>query len=69
MKKDKKKKLTKREKEVLKAYDTNLHTEKIADNLCISIATLYTHHRNILEKTGLPSIANAVSHFKDGKIS
>lgn len=56
--------LTKRELEVLHAYDLQLPCKQLADHLGMSVETLYTHQRNIISKLEVSSIAHAVALMK-----
>ncbi len=47
--------LTSRELQVLRELTTGATNEEIADRLYIDIATVKTHIRNILQKTGYPN--------------
>jgi DNA-binding CsgD family transcriptional regulator len=44
--------LTPQERKVAEMICAGLKTDKIADTLSISIHTVYTHRKHILEKTG-----------------
>jgi two-component system, LytTR family, response regulator len=48
--------LSKRESEVLKYVLEGKTSNEIADTLFISVNTVHTHRRNILKKTGAPSV-------------
>ena len=49
--------LTNREREVVQLYAEGLTTKQIADRLGLSVKTVETHRRNILEKLDITSIA------------
>ena len=49
--------LSDREVEVLKAIAEGLPTKQIANVLCISVKTVETHRRQIMEKLGINSVA------------
>jgi Response regulator containing a CheY-like receiver domain and an HTH DNA-binding domain len=49
--------LTEREKGVLKLLITGLSNKEVADRLIISPHTVITHRKNIVEKTGIRSLA------------
>ena len=55
-------KLTKREKEVLKAIFEEKSNQQIADELFISLRTVETHKYNIMEKTGAKNLAGLVKY-------
>ncbi|NNE55138.1 MAG: response regulator transcription factor [Flavobacteriales bacterium] len=54
--------LSEREKEVLKLITEELSNQEIADKLFLSIRTVETHKRNLLEKTGCKNIAGLVMY-------
>ncbi|MEM9895366.1 MAG: response regulator transcription factor [Bacteroidota bacterium] len=54
--------LSDREKEVLIHITEELSNQEIADKLYISIRTVETHKRNLLEKTGCKNIAGLVMY-------
>ena len=49
--------LSGREKQVLKLIAEGRQTKEIADQLCISVKTVETHRRQIMEKVGITSVA------------
>jgi two-component system, NarL family, response regulator NreC len=49
--------LSEREAEVLKLIADGGHTKEIADILCISVKTIETHRRQIMEKLGITTVA------------
>ncbi len=49
--------LSGRETEVLKLIADGRQTKEIADQLCISVKTVETHRRQIMEKVGITSVA------------
>ncbi len=53
---------TRREREVLSLVAQDLSSKEIATKLCLSVETVSTHRRNILEKAGLRSSAALVSY-------
>ncbi|NOR75591.1 MAG: DNA-binding response regulator, partial [Draconibacterium sp.] len=53
--------LTKREKEITKKITEEMSNQQIADNLNISLRTVETHRRNIMQKL---NVKNAVSLVK-----
>lgn len=54
--------LSEREKEVLVLITNEYSNQEIADKLFISIRTVETHKRNLLEKTGCKNIAGLVMY-------
>lgn len=50
-------KLTDREKEVLRLLIRGLSNKEVADRLSISPYTVITHRKNVIEKTGIRSLA------------
>lgn len=54
--------LSEREKEVLILITNEYSNQEIADKLFISIRTVETHKRNLLEKTGCKNIAGLVMY-------
>lgn len=55
-------KLTDREREVLQLLAEGKTTKAIADALCISVKTIETHRRNIMEKLDIHSIAELTKY-------
>ncbi len=49
--------LSERETEVLKLIADGQQTKQIADMLCISVKTVETHRRQIIEKLGISTVA------------
>ena len=49
--------LSDRETEVLRLIADGQHTKQIADLLCISVKTVETHRRQIMEKLGISTVA------------
>jgi DNA-binding CsgD family transcriptional regulator len=49
-----------REFEIIKLIESGLGSEEIADKLFLSVHTVNTHRRNILEKSGKASIADLI---------
>lgn len=49
--------LSEREAEVLKWLAKGLSNKEVADKLCVSIHTVNTHRKNIMDKTGIRSLA------------
>ncbi|MGB3467652.1 MAG: response regulator transcription factor [Cyclobacteriaceae bacterium] len=54
--------LSEREKEILVLITQEMTNQEIADNLFISIRTVETHKRNLLEKTGCKNVAGLVMY-------
>ena len=52
--------LTKREIEVLQLIGQELTTEQIATRLQVSIPTIETHRRNLLQKMGAKSVVGLI---------
>ena len=52
--------LTKREIEVVKLLTAGLTSVEIADKLCISINTVNTHRKNIIQKSNCKSVAQLI---------
>jgi DNA-binding CsgD family transcriptional regulator len=55
--------LSEREIEIVKLIETGLSSEQIADKLFLSVHTVNTHRRNILEKTGKAHISDVIYDF------
>ena len=49
--------LSDRETEVLRLIADGRHTKQIAELLCISVKTVETHRRQIMEKLGISTVA------------
>jgi DNA-binding CsgD family transcriptional regulator len=54
-----------REFEIIKLIAIGMSSEQIADKLFISINTVNTHRKNIIDKTGKGSIAELIYELKD----
>jgi DNA-binding NarL/FixJ family response regulator len=54
--------LTDREREVLQAISEGATTKEIADHLGVSVKTIETHRRNIMEKLSLHSVAELTKY-------
>jgi DNA-binding CsgD family transcriptional regulator len=52
--------LTDRELDVLRLVADELPTHQIADRLCISIPTVETHRRHLMQKLGVKSVVGMV---------
>ena len=60
--------LSDREKEVLVLVANEFSNQEIADKLFISIRTVETHKRNLLEKTGCKNVAGLVMYAVEKEI-
>lgn len=60
------KRLTKREREILQLVCAGLSTKQIADQLFISINTVETHRRHLLEKLGVKNSMELVKEASKG---
>jgi hypothetical protein len=60
--------LSDREFEILRLIESGLNSEEIAEKLFLSVHTVNTHRRNILEKTGKPSMADLIYDFKEKRV-
>jgi len=49
--------LSKREIEILKELVKGLTNKEVAEELCLSVHTVVTHRKNIMEKTGIKSLS------------
>jgi DNA-binding CsgD family transcriptional regulator len=54
-----------REFEIIKLIESGLNSEEIAAKLFLSIHTVATHRRNILEKSGKASVADLIYELKE----
>ena len=54
--------LTNREREVLQLLAEGRTTKEIAEKLCVSIKTIETHRKQIMEKVGLSSVAELTKY-------
>jgi two-component system, NarL family, response regulator NreC len=62
--------LTSREREVLQLIAEGLSTKEIASHILLSIKTIETHRRNIMEKLNIRSIAELTKYaIREGMIS
>ena len=57
--------LSEREFEIVKLIESGLSSEEIAGKLFISVHTVNTHRRNILEKSGRETMAELIFYFKE----
>jgi DNA-binding CsgD family transcriptional regulator len=60
--------LSNREFEIVKLIGEGLNSTQIADKLFLSVNTVNTHRRNILEKTGKASISELIYDFQARRI-
>ncbi|PKN32958.1 MAG: DNA-binding response regulator [Deltaproteobacteria bacterium HGW-Deltaproteobacteria-19] len=62
--------LTSREREILQLIAEGHSTKEIASHVCLSIKTVETHRRNIMEKLGIHSVAELTKYsIREGLIS
>jgi hypothetical protein len=54
-----------RELEILQLVESGLNSYQIADKIFISPQTVYTHRRNILKKSGKPTLSDVIYDLKD----
>jgi len=54
-----------REFEIIRLIEAGLDSEKIAEKLFLSVHTVNTHRRNMLEKSGRASIADLIYYLKE----
>jgi DNA-binding CsgD family transcriptional regulator len=54
-----------REFEIIKLIESGMESEEIADKLFLSVHTVATHRRNILEKSGKTHISDLIYELKD----
>ena len=54
-----------REFEIIRLIESGLSSEEIAEKLFLSVHTVNTHRRNVLEKTEKPSISELIYDLKD----
>lgn len=52
--------LTTRETEVVKLMAAGIPAQQIADQLCLSVHTIYTHRKNIMRKLGVTTAAEVI---------
>ena len=60
--------LSDREFEIVRLIESGLNSEEIAEKLFLSVHTVNTHRRNILEKTGKPTMAELIYDFKEKRL-
>jgi hypothetical protein len=54
-----------REIEIIKLIEAGLDSEKIADKLFLSVHTVNTHRRNMIEKSGKASMSDLIYYLKE----
>lgn len=57
--------LSQREFEIIKLIATGMNSEQVAEKLFISINTINTHRKNIIDKTGKGSISELIYELKE----
>ena len=57
--------LSNRETEIIKLIEMGLSSEQIAEKIFLSVHTVNTHRRNILEKTGKMHISDVIYDFSE----
>ena len=60
--------LSDREFEIVQLIESHLSSEEIAEKLFLSVNTVNTHRRNILEKTGKETMADLIYDFKEMRL-
>jgi hypothetical protein len=60
--------LSDREFEIVQLIESHLSSEEIADKLFLSVNTVNTHRRNILEKTGKETMVELIYDFKEMRL-
>jgi hypothetical protein len=60
--------LSDREFEIVRMIEAGLNSEQIAEKLFLSVHTVNTHRRNILEKTGKSQISDLIYDFQQQRI-
>ena len=60
--------LSEREFEIVSLIGSGMSSDQIAEKLFLSVHTVNTHRRNILDKTGKQSIADLIYDFKVKRI-
>jgi hypothetical protein len=60
--------LSDREFEIVRLIESGLSSEEIAEEIFLSVHTVNTHRRNILEKTGRETMAELIYDFKEKRI-
>jgi DNA-binding CsgD family transcriptional regulator len=57
--------LSDREFEIVRLMESGLSSEEIAKKLYISVNTVNTHRRNMLEKSGKASMSDLIYYLKE----
>jgi DNA-binding NarL/FixJ family response regulator len=57
--------LSEREFEIIRLVESGLGSKEIAEKLFLSVHTVNTHRKNILEKTGKAQISDLIYDFKE----
>jgi hypothetical protein len=60
--------LSDREFEIVQMIESGLSSEEISEKLFLSVHTVNTHRRNILEKSGMETIAELIYDFKQRRL-
>ncbi len=60
--------LSDREFEIVRLIESGLASEEIAKKLFLSVHTVNTHRRNILDKTGMGTMAELIYDFKEKRM-
>jgi hypothetical protein len=60
--------LSDREFEIVRLIESGLDSDEIAKKLFLSVHTVNTHRRNILDKTGKESMAELIYEFKEKRL-
>ncbi len=61
--------LTRREKEIIGLIGKNLTNQQIAEQLCLSIYTIETHRKNIMEKLGIKKPVALMQFIMENNLS
>jgi len=54
-----------RELEIIKMIESGMNSKQIADKLFISVNTVNTHRRNILQRSGKNNISNLIYELNE----
>jgi hypothetical protein len=60
--------LSDREFEIVQLIESGLSSEEISEKLFLSVHTVNTHRRNILDKTGMATMAELIYDFKEKRL-
>ena len=60
--------LSDREFEIVRLIESGLSSEEVAEKLFLSVHTVNTHRRNILDKTGKESMSEMIYDFKERRL-